>query len=84
MTEVRPAIVSKRVLIRLSDHQEIGVPDISRPANQDALEMVRGFAPYGLFDNCRERSTNRPPIFQNKANLPAGQNSGKLSFDKGL
>jgi len=37
-----------------------------------------------LFDNCRECSTNRPCFFQNKANLPAGQNSGKVSFDKGL
>jgi hypothetical protein len=37
-----------------------------------------------LFDNCRESSTNRPPFLQNKANLPAAQNSDKLIFDKGL
>jgi hypothetical protein len=37
-----------------------------------------------LFDNCRESSTNRPPFLQNKANLPAGQNPRKRSFDKEL
>jgi len=40
-TEVRAASVSKRVLIRLSDHQRIGVQDISRPGNQDPAQVVR-------------------------------------------
>ena len=47
---------------------------------------LRGFTPgLGLlFYFCRGSSTNRPCFFQNKANFAAGQNSGKLSFDKGL
>jgi len=85
--------------------------------NQDTLQMVRGFAPYGLRSalhyinyfweriyadaprafhldlfnprNSRLQITGKSVnhfdwIKQNKANLPAGQNSGKLSFDKGL
>ena len=82
MTEVRAASVSRRVLIRLSDHQEIGVQDISRPGNQDALEMVRGFSPYGLFDNCRGSSTNRPRFLQNKANFRKGQTNVSFFITK--
>ena len=35
--------------------------------------MVRGFAPYAVFDNCRESSTNQPCFMQNKANFQKTQ-----------
>ncbi len=75
MTEDRAASVSKRVLIRLSDHQKIGVQDISRPGNQDTAQLGLQLS----------KILYRSAFFvQNKANLPAVQNSGKLCVDKGL